>query len=188
MAEPFTLVGERVLLDTPTIADANAVTEYCQDPDFHRFLSIPKPYRHSDAEFFLGTVVRDGWATDSEYTWAIRSPQRELLGVIGLRLAASDVGFWLGAPHRGQGYMPEALGVVLDWAFANGYDPVGWECRVGNVASMVVARKLGFRYTGTGPARLANRHGEHAPSWKGMLAADGARVPQPGWPAVRHDH
>jgi RimJ/RimL family protein N-acetyltransferase len=182
MTEPFTLLGRRIVLDAPTAADAPLVTEYCQDPDFHRYLSIPSPYRLSDAEYFLGTIAGGGWASGGEYTWAIRSPRRGFLGIISLRNDASDVGFWLGAPHRGRGFMPEALGVVLDWAFANGREQVGWECRVGNLASMAVARKLGFRYTGTGPARLAGRDGGHPESWKGVLAIGDERTPQPGWP------
>ena len=181
---PVELRSSRLVLSTPTPDDTDAVFEYCQDPVFEPFLTLPWPYLRSDAEYFLGRYVPHGWETDTEYTWALRpAVDGPLLGVVGVRLERSDVGFWLGAPHRGQGYMTEAVGVVADWLFSRGVPTLNWECVVGNAASLSVARKAGFTYTGERAALIADREGGHPPAWHGALSATDDRDPKRGWPS-----
>ena len=168
---PFELRTERLVLDQPSGADVDAITEYCQDPLFERFLTTPWPYRRADAEFFVHDFVPTGWASDRELTWALRlAGERELLGVLGFRAARADLGYWLGAPHRGRGYMPEAVRAVTTWALSAGHFRIGWECVVGNVASAAVARKAGFAYTGEAPSTASFRDGSRPLSWHGVLA------------------
>ncbi|TFD11003.1 N-acetyltransferase [Cryobacterium sp. TMT1-2-2] len=194
---PFALSSPLVLLDEPVSGDADRVFEYCQDPIFERFLTVPWPYCREHAEGFLNEYVPAGWMSDREYTWALRdTPGAELLGVIALRLngesVAADasvhrvgsIGFWLGAPHRGRGLIPEAQRLVADWAFSSRLiDVLHWECLLGNVASARAAWKSGFRYSGVGPSVAAYRDGSYPDSWQGHLAAGDDRGPQPGWPA-----
>lgn len=171
------------------MVDAEAIRDGCQDGTLARYLpSLPRPYTLADAEFFVGRVVTDGWATGSELTWAIRLPGDGLIGVIALRrITDDDVGFWLDARHRGNGHLPEALAAVLGWAFDPGnplrMDAVGWECIVGNTASAAVARRCGFTFEGTGPGRRPLADGEHPLSWLGHIRADDSREQKPGWPA-----
>ncbi|WP_104191179.1 GNAT family N-acetyltransferase [Cryobacterium sp. Y82] len=195
--QPFSLSSPLVLLDAPVAKDTYRVFEYCQDPLFERYLTVPWPYRLEHAEGFLGEYVPAGWMSDREYTWALRDPTgSELLGVIALRLTGESVaadasvhrmgsiGFWLGAPHRGRGLMPEAQRLVADWAFAAQIiNVMHWECLLGNVASARAAWKSGFRYSGMGPSVAAYRDGSHPDSWQGHLCAEDDRSPQPGWPA-----
>lgn len=197
---PFTLSSDRLLLDAPTAADIDDIARYCQDPIFERFLTIPWPYNRSDAVFFVEEFVPRGWADGSELSWAIRlATGGPLLGVIGLRLPAAEVGFWLGADHRGHGYMPEAVAVVADLAFGTnepgvggaegeasvglGLDELHWECIAGNLASTAVARKCGFTPSGAGPSRLPHRDGSHPESWRAALRASDSRDLKRGWPA-----
>jgi RimJ/RimL family protein N-acetyltransferase len=185
--QPFTLeadsaVGGRLLLDQPTEADIDAITGYCQDPVFERFLTLPWPYERKDAEFFVNEYVPHGWETGTEVTWALRRDE-VLLGVVGVRASRSMVGFWLGAPHRGRGYMPLAVSAVADWVFASGWlHDIRWEAVVGNTASLAVARKAGFRYTGIEPANVVGRDGSRPDSWQAVLHAEDDRAPKPGWP------
>jgi RimJ/RimL family protein N-acetyltransferase len=184
---PFALSADALHLDTPVQDDAERVYEYCQDPLFERFLTTPWPYSRVDAHYFVSTFVPDGWATGKELTWALRSaPGNPLLGVIGLRRASdstANVGFWLGAEHRGNGYMPAALTAVVDWAFSEGTRLVAWECFLGNVASMQVARKTGFSFIGEGPGDIPSRDKQRLPSWNGVLRATDDRTVKAGWPA-----
>jgi RimJ/RimL family protein N-acetyltransferase len=60
---------------------------------------------------------------------------------------------------------------------------VAWECVVGNAASVSVARKAGFTFTGERPTALTFRDGTHPLAWHGVLRADEPRVERPGWPA-----
>ena len=178
---PIELRSERLLLSVPTPDDVDAITEYCQDPLFERYLTTPWPYRPSDAEWFVGTFVPRGWADESEFTWAIRSIETEqLLGVIGWR-SRGDVGFWMGAPHRGQGYMTEALATVVEWVFVDrGAEQIEWESVVGNLGSARVARAVGFEFTGIGPSLLPVRDASEA--WHGVLTRSDDREVKSGWP------
>lgn len=178
---PIALVTERLVLDSPTLADRDLVTEYCRDPLFERVMLTPWPYQPEHAEFFLGTVVPKGWERDTEYTWAIRR-DGVFLGMIGYRSTLQDVGYWLGAPHRGFGYLPEALAAVADWLFEQGLEQLLWECVPGNIASTRAAAKVGFTFTGEKTSALHSRGGGYDLAWHGQLRPDDSREPKEGWP------
>jgi RimJ/RimL family protein N-acetyltransferase len=183
--KPVVLETPRLWLDCPTPADRALVVEYCQDPLFENYLTLPWPYRGRHADYYLGVLVPNGWAVDSEYIWALRHAEGgPLLGVIGLRTVSYDIGFWIGAPYRGNGYMTEAARAVTGWAFSTGVESLDWECVAGNTASASVARKVGFRYTGERPSTLKYRDGTHPTSWHGTLRADDNGSEQPGWPGA----
>lgn len=179
--EPVRLATDRLVLDQPVADDIDLVTEYCQDPVFERFMTLPWPYRRGDAEFFVTEFVPHGWRSDLEYTWAVRI-DGGFAGVIGYRVPTRSVGFWLGAPHRGRGTMPEALTAVADWAFQRGERELRWECVLGNRASLAAARKAGFRYTGQRPAEIPMRDGSRPEAWHGVLLRDDDRTEKDGWP------
>lgn len=175
------LTTDRLMLDQPTDADVPTITRFCQDPLFEEYLTLPWPYRERDAEFFVRDFVPRGWRRGEEAAWAIRH-DGAFVGVISFRFVGGDLGFWLGAEHRGHGLLPEAAGAVIDWLFENGRDSVEWECVVGNRASMRVAQKLGMRYLGEGPSRAPGRGGAPVASWRAELRRGDDRAPTSGWP------
>lgn len=180
--EPFTLLAGELVLDALTDADIPRITEYCQDPAFERFLTIPWPYDRDDAEFFVREIAQAGWESGQELTWAIRL-DGALLGVVSVRKASTMIGYWIGAEHRGRGYMSRAVRAVIDWVFESGWsDIVRWEARLGNMASLSVARKLGFQYVDIGPAFTAARDGTSPPSWRAELHLGDDRSVKSGWP------
>lgn len=180
---PVTLESARIRLDLPTRADTVAITEACQDPEIARWTTIPQPYRAKDAQAFVDALVGPGWASDREYTWAIRRQGSTWLdGVISYRTARRDLGFWLAPSARGAGLVSDAVELVVDWAFAQGAPDVYWECYVGNTASAAVARRASFAYTGSGDALVPNRDGSPAPAWKGLRRADGTPASDLPWP------
>ncbi len=181
--KPVDFTTGRLTLDQPTRSDLDAIVEYCRDPVFEQVMTLPWPYEAKHAEYFIEELVPAGWASDTEYTWAIRHEAGgPLLGVIGLRLPSQMIGYWLGAPHRGLRVMPQALTGVLDWYFARGGARVAWECVLGNNASASVARACGFRYLGEGSAVIAARDGSRPPAWQGEILARDDRTHKPGWP------
>ena len=183
--KPVELSSPLVRLDQPAAGDAVAVFEYCQDPLFERYLTVPWPYRRSDADSFISEYVPAAWASDQEYTWAVRAPgSPALVGVIGLRVPTASIGYWLGAPHRGHGYIPEAQRLVADWAFSAGIvDAINWQCLPGNIASARTARKTGFSFLGESPADHPHRDGSFPLAWTGRLRSTDDRQPKAGWPA-----
>ena len=176
---------KRLRLDSPALSDRLAVARYCRDPLFETLMTLPWPYEQRHADFFLHRVVPGGWLSGDELTWAVRENESgPLLGIVGWRSELSDIGFWLGAPHRGRGLMTEAVIAVTDWLMTDfGRTEIAWECVIGNAASVSVARKSGFTFTGERPTELTFRDGSHPAAWHGVLRAGEPRVERTGWPA-----
>lgn len=138
MMDAFPLETARLTLDQPTAADVDDIARFCAEPVFDRFMVTPWPYERQHAVGFIEEYVPNGWAQNTEWTWAIREHgAADLLGVISVRLDGGMVGYWLGALYRGRGILPEALETVVDAVFARTeLDRVRWECTRGNVASL----------------------------------------------------
>lgn len=182
---PFSLRTRRLLLDQPSAADVDDITASCSDPLFERFLVTPWPYERVHAEGFVGQYVPRAWASDTEWTWAVRDGGGPLAGVLSVRLPSGMVGYWLGAAHRGRELMPEALDAAIAAVFARtALDEVLWECVLGNVSSLRVAQKTGFRYTGEADGRVPGRDGRPKRSWTGCRRRDDDGAPTQGWPDV----
>ena len=116
--QPVILRTERLVLSMPTLADVDAITAACQDPEVSRWTTVPSPYTRKDGEDFVG-LVADWWADGVETVWAIRRSD-ELAGMIGLHKITShahggeaEIGYWGTAAHRGQGVMGEAGRAVV---------------------------------------------------------------------------
>ncbi|MDR6904702.1 RimJ/RimL family protein N-acetyltransferase [Agromyces sp. 3263] len=166
---PVTLRTARLTLDEPRLADAELVTEYCQDPLFERYLTTPWPYTRADADAFLGSYVPESWASGRELTWAIRGADGgPVMGMISVREAQHELGFWLGAAHRGSGLMSEAATAVTEWVLAGGIrgaTSLMWRAVEGNTASARVARAAGFRRIEPAAPTVPTRDGGTLPAW-----------------------
>ena len=182
--EPVILRTARLELSTPKSADVDAITAACQDPEIPRWTVVPSPYGLDDAERFIALVAK-WWADGDESTWAIRR-DGELIGMIGLHDIAgnvdggqAEIGFWVTRDARGERYVTEAAGAVIDWGFAElGLARIEWRAAAGNIASARTARSLGFRYEGV------LRHGHATPrgradAWIAGLLKTDDRFPAP---------
>lgn len=166
---PVGLRTPRLVLDEPLLGDADQVARYCQDPLFEQYLTTPWPNTRGDAETFLGVHVPESWASGAELTWAIRTTTGgPLLGVISVRDGEHELGYWMGADHRGAGYMSEAAIAVVEWALGGGIrhaTSLLWRAVEGNVASAKVARAAGFRRIDAANATVPTRDGGTLPAW-----------------------
>jgi RimJ/RimL family protein N-acetyltransferase len=83
-----------------------------------------------------------------------RSGDGALMGWIGLTRAAPDaavasLGYWIGEPFWGQGYVGQAARAFLDIAWAEwDIDAIEAEIQPGNAGSLAIARKLGMTEVG----------------------------------------
>lgn len=181
------LRGAGIALTGLRESDVPRIPEYCSDPVFEQFMSTPWPYTTADAAWCVREYAPAGWRDGSELTWAVRQEGAgPLLGTVSLRPARGDIGFSLGAPHRGQGIMSAAVGVVIDAALrpegdsgplgprVDGLQLLRWEAVVGNVASLRVAQRAGFRYTGIAPGVVPTRAGEITECWHAVITRAGA--------------
>ncbi|WP_164990428.1 GNAT family N-acetyltransferase [Agromyces albus] len=185
---PVTLTTPRLVLDLPTIADADAVTRYCQDPLFERYLTTPWPYTRADAESFLGAFVPQAWASSDEATWAVRlTDGGALAGMISVRAETTEIGFWLGSDHRGAGLMSEAAIAVVEWTLAGGLpgaDTMLWRAVQGNVGSAKVARAAGFRRIEPARATVPTRDGSTLPAWHAVRGASVSPDAATSWASI----
>lgn len=154
MPEIPTLKTERLLLRSFQMADKLEVQELASVKEIAATtLSIPHPYSLEDAEHWLQTKI-DNFENDKEIAWAICNRNTEsLLGAIGLGLdldnEAAELGFWIGKPFWGKGYVTEAARKILEYAFSDmNLNRVEANHMVGNDASGRVLEKLGMQYEG----------------------------------------
>ncbi len=173
---------ERLHLRTPLKSDAPRIAKYIGEKDVTWNLGrAPYPYQLSDAETWLEKVRQQ----DESYVFAIIHPEDGLIGIVGLDAHPGPVwelGYWVGKPWWGHGFVSEAAGGVLDWAEREqGLSSFVAGHYVDNPASGRVLVKLGFmpvgtqdmigaargfasparRYTRGAPAELALRNDHH---------------------------
>ncbi|MGI9821679.1 GNAT family N-acetyltransferase [Agromyces sp. Marseille-Q5079] len=187
--QPVVIRTARLRLDLPLPGDADAVTAYCQDPIFERWLTTPWPYTREHADAFLGTYVPAGWATASELTWAIRAVEGgPLLGVVSVRETQREIGFWMGAEHRGAGRMSEAAAAVSEWVLGGGIPEsatVFWRAVEGNIGSAKVARAAGFRRIEPEHATVPTRDGEGTlPAWYAVREREADPRAEASWDGI----
>lgn len=111
--------------------------------------------RHYRGQFDLGQ--------DRIYGIFDRS-ESELLGGTGLHdrvgEGARELGYWIAQRHARKGYATEATAALVRAGFEiDLLERIEIHCEPENVASVAVARKLGFRHDGTLRARLSRRDG-----------------------------
>ncbi|MGW8481685.1 GNAT family N-acetyltransferase [Microbacterium sp. NPDC055903] len=185
---PVTLRTSRLELHAPTVVDIDAITAACQDPEVPRWTTVPSPYTRAHAVGFVA-LIADWWADGSQAIWGIYA-DGALVGVIGLHHitpsaggAHADLGYWMVAEARGNGYLVEAASAVIDWAFDElGLARLNWRAVVGNVPSARAARSLGFRYEGLGRQALTSPRGRDD-GWFAGLLVDDDRMPNV-WPVL----
>lgn len=156
---PLRLVGERCLLRPPERADWQPWAELRSAS--RAFLTPWEPSWPSDAlsrASFRRRIARYAmdWRTDQGYSlFLFRRTDEAILGGIGLShvrrgvAETASLGYWVGAPFAHQGYMTEALGLTLDFAFQKlRLHRVEAACLPTNLPSRGLLRKIGFREEG----------------------------------------
>lgn len=182
------LQTERLVLAAPTEADVDAITAACQDPEIPRWTTVPSPYTRDDAAAYVH-VTGQWWADGSQAVWSVHAGDA-LVGAIGLHHITlhqsggqAELGYWVAASARGQGYLVEAARAVIDWGFGElGLARLTWRAIVGNVPSARAARALGFRYEGLQRQLLTGPRGRDDGWVAGLLPSDD-RVPA-DWPVL----
>lgn len=172
------LETERLVLAAPTDDDIDAVAAACQDPEISRWTTVPSPYTRDDAAAYVRQTA-ERWTDGSHATWVAHAGD-ELVGSIGLHHITehpagghAELGFWIAAPARGQGYVVEAAREVIRWGFAErGLARLTWRAVVGNTASARAARALGFRYEGLMRQGLTGPRGRDDGWMAGLLSTD----------------
>jgi RimJ/RimL family protein N-acetyltransferase len=151
MSGNLTIRTPRLLLRPMQDADAAPLFALFADWEVIRRLSMPPwPYRLDDAKSFIaGQLNQDLTGTSFAIT-----RDGVLIGGIDVRLnkpghsqsgPGPNLGYWLGRPHWGCGYMTEAARGFLAHVFAAGAgDTIYSGAFADNATSLRVQDKLGF--------------------------------------------
>jgi ribosomal-protein-alanine N-acetyltransferase len=150
-------VVARVRICHPTVADeADFLAMTTASRDHHQ------PWAHPplDSAGYRELLVRDA-RDDTEAFLARRTEDDAIVGVLVLSqifrhgFQNAYLGYYGSGEHAGQGYMSEAIGLVLDEAFgALGLHRVEANIQPGNEASLALVRGAGFRREGFSPRYL----------------------------------
>ncbi|PYE52724.1 GNAT family N-acetyltransferase [Deinococcus yavapaiensis] len=132
--------------------DAHDVYVLASDVSVAKFTFVPHPYPVGAAASWIDGHEEEA-RSGRQLSWAITRRER-LVGCVELAFndfhGWAEIGFWLGAPHRGRGYATEAAERVLAYAFEKrGRRRVQAAVFVENEASARVLARLGLRREGT---------------------------------------
>jgi RimJ/RimL family protein N-acetyltransferase len=178
--DPVTLTTARLLLRTVGPEDTEAVYVAAQDPDIQRWTTIPSPYLPEHAQSFTHELAPEGWANTSMFTFGVFLLEGDLVGMLALMmrsLGVAEVGFWTAKPHRGNGYITEAVRTASHWAFTEAsVDRIEWRAEVGNTPSRTVAERAGFTIDGTLRSAINNK-GVRRDCWVGSLLPSDLGLP-----------
>lgn len=157
-----TFATERLLLRAVAPADIPYYEKHFIDYEVISHLSsaVPWPYPPNGVSDFLNQFIFPAQGRD-QWLWGIFEKQNpsELIGVVHLWREGrpENRGFWLGKPFWGKGYMTEAVGPVMDYAFNSlGFDKLTFANAVGNEKSRRVKEKTGARLLEVKPAKFVN--------------------------------
>jgi ribosomal-protein-alanine N-acetyltransferase len=147
-----TLTTERLVLRPFAIEDAPAVQRLAGAREVaESTLLIPHPYPEGAADEW----IRGHDEQSVNHIFAIaRRDGGEVMGAIGLHLERAheraEIGYWIGVPYWGNGYVTEAAAAVVGYAFEHlGVHRVFAYHFARNPASGRVLAKIGMRPEGT---------------------------------------
>lgn len=165
------LTTPRLILRPWQEDDAESLYKYASDPRVGPNAGWPV---HTSIDHSL-SVIRSVLSSPETYAVVLR-PTGEAVGSIGLSVGrkgtrrvgprAAELGYWIGAPYWGMGYIPEAADELIRRAFEDlGMRVIWCGCYEDNARSARVQEKCGFVYhdtiydaTCTEPDRLCTEH------------------------------
>lgn len=155
VAAGASLRAGRWLLRPWSADDADAVHAACQDAEIQRWTTVPVPYGHHDAVWFVTEFVEALTAAKTGIAFAITDEQSgDLAGSISLEQlkttdASATLGYWIVSKYRRRGVAAAAIGVVTSWAFCE-LDLVRIEVPIAsaNYASRSLVESCGFTLEG----------------------------------------
>lgn len=130
--------------------DAETISTYRSNPEVH----VHQGWRDTSAGYIRDEIEQMLQRTPGEpggwIQFTVETDEgRALVGDIGMRVDDEPgvvlVGYTIAPEHQGQGYATEAVGALVDYAFATlGADVVRAYADAGNVASVRVGEKVGL--------------------------------------------
>ncbi|MGN0963992.1 MAG: GNAT family N-acetyltransferase [Dysosmobacter sp.] len=148
------LETQRLILRPWREDDAADLYHYAKDPRVGPAAGWAVHKDEADSLHILRTVLMNDGKAENEVTWAVTiKGSDEPVGSIGifpsevsLGEGQPEIGYWIGVPFWGQGYIPEAVRFLLRRCFEKGAERVWCSHFEGNEKSRRVIEKCGFQY------------------------------------------
>lgn len=144
---------ERLVLRAPCPEDLDSCVTLLGDYEVAKMLSrVPYPYDLEGGRAYLARSV-ERWqdvAGADEVGFHV-DHDGEMIGGMGFKKLQEtpEIGYWLGRPYWGRGFMSEAVEAAVTWLFRNtDHECLAGEAMTENAGSLKVLEKLGFRLVG----------------------------------------
>ncbi len=152
---PPVIETERLLLRGREPEDAEAIFRYASDPEVTPYMAWEPSQSLADVWDFLDGLTAFNYEQEAlDYAIALRSSPRELIGGVGVywrprEHRVMELGYVLSKEHWGKGFVPEAAGALIQFAFRTTpveriFAPIFAE----NAKSRRAAEKMGLRFEG----------------------------------------
>ena len=134
----------------PLLADAEWITQACQDSEIQRWTLVPRPYKREHALGFVNNTINEAhrWVIEDQAT-------NEPVGVISihtidLNTGDADTGYWIAPWGRRRGAAAYALNLVEQFAFTiPTIKSLSAHIAESNAASRATANRAGFTNMGS---------------------------------------
>ncbi len=115
------LWSERLKLRQLTVDDFPQLTQLANNKKISDWIiNMPFPYGEFNAVHRMSHVV-NGFNNKSHFVFTIATKADDLLiGEISINIReceSAEIGYWLGEPYWGQGYMSESIAKIVDFGF-----------------------------------------------------------------------
>jgi RimJ/RimL family protein N-acetyltransferase len=170
---------ERLILRPIEEEDAPALHPLINDPDVaHTLLTVPHPYPEDKlVPWIRGS--KQALEKKERFEMTIILKETGLpIGMCGFCQVSweylnAEMGYWLGKPYWGRGYMTEAVRRLLVYGFEElGFERIYAQCFDLNPASVRVLEKAGLKHEGCA-RRAVRKNGEFIDLLNyGMIRAD----------------
>lgn len=161
------LLTGRLLLRPFAPADAGALHRLINDFEVCRNLAdVPFPYPRALADDWIAASLRALAAGEAVHlAVTAREGEGGLVGGVGLHFAPGGrrgrIGYWVARRFWGRGIGREAVGRVLEWAFAtHPLEVIEATAASDNAASIALLHRLGFRHAGFGRRHFLARNAD----------------------------
>lgn len=145
------LCTARLIIDEVSKADAPAVLELLNEPDFIRNIADRGVRTLEQAETYIEQGPLASYQANGHGLWRVRLKDGPMIGLCGLiyrdYLDVPDVGYGFMARYFGQGYATEAAQAAVDYGFAKlGLTRICGIVSPHNEASKRILQKIGLQY------------------------------------------
>lgn len=145
------LYTARLIIDEVSKADAPAVLELLNEPDFIRNIADRGVRTLEQAETYIEQGPMASYQAHGHGLWRVRLKDGPMIGLCGLiyrdYLGVPDVGYGFMARYFGQGYATEAAKAVVDYGLAElGLTRISGIVSPHNEASKRILQKVGLHY------------------------------------------